>query len=418
MNPAILAHGTGPGHDLPVPLFYAIAGGALAVFVSFLAMGLLWPESRLRGGSAGRPVVPLRRFVDAPATRWTLRLLTLAVTAFVVVRAATLPDDSHMNPAASVVYGVFWVGLVVASLLFGPVWRVLNPLRTVHESVALLLRRDPRRGRWRLPSRVGYWPAAAGLFAFAWMELVSPAPSSTGTLLWYFGGYAAVHLVAATAFGSRWFDRGDAFEAYSGLIGRLAVIGRRDDRDIVLRSPLNGLDSVRAAPGLVAVVCVLLASTGYDSVTVLWDYGTVASGTAGLLVAVALVAALYGLCVSAAGAIGRRRRVAGLFAHSLVPIIVGYLIAHYITLLIGEAQRALVLSTGAEWSINESPLPASAVAAIQVVAIIAGHVVGVVAAHDRAVRLFEPRTAVSGQIPMMLLMITLTIGGLSLLAAG
>jgi hypothetical protein len=39
----ILAHGTGPGHDLPVPLFYVIAGGALAVFVitglSLLAVG-------------------------------------------------------------------------------------------------------------------------------------------------------------------------------------------------------------------------------------------------------------------------------------------------------------------------------------------------------------------------------------------
>lgn len=39
----ILAHGTGPGHDLPVPLLYAVAGGALALFVitglSLLAVG-------------------------------------------------------------------------------------------------------------------------------------------------------------------------------------------------------------------------------------------------------------------------------------------------------------------------------------------------------------------------------------------
>lgn len=44
MSPAVLAHGTGPGHDLPVPLFYAIAGGALAVVASSLAMGMLWPD--------------------------------------------------------------------------------------------------------------------------------------------------------------------------------------------------------------------------------------------------------------------------------------------------------------------------------------------------------------------------------------
>lgn len=418
MSIAALAHGTGPGHDLPVPLFYAVAGGALAVFASFLAMGMLWPESRLRGAGAGRPVPRLRRLADSVATRWTLRLAVLAATVFIVVRAATLPDDPHVNPAASVVYAVFWVGLVVASLLFGPVWRVLNPLRTVHELAALALRFDPRHGRWRLPAWLGYWPAAAGLLAFVWMELVSPAPSSTATLAWYFGGYAVVHLSAAAAFGSRWFDRGDAFEVYSDLIGRLAFVGRRDDGEIVLRSPLNGLDSLRAAPGLVTVGCVLLASTGYDSVTVLWDYGTVAAGTAGLLIAVTAVAALYWLCVTAAGVIGGRRRVAGLFAHSLLPITVGYLIAHYITLLIGEAQRAFVLSTGVTWTIDESPLPPSLVAAIQVLAIIVGHVLGVIAAHDRAVRLFEPRTAVAGQVPMMLLMVTLTIGGLTLLAAG
>jgi hypothetical protein len=42
----------------------------------------------------------------------------------------------------------------------------------------------------------------------------------------------------------------------------------------------------------------------------------------------------------------------------------------------------------------------------------------VIAAHDRAVRLFEPRTAISGQVPLMVLMVIVTITGLSLLAVG
>ena len=65
----ILAHGTGPGHDLPIPLFYAVAGGALAVFVSFLAVGLLWPESRLRG-ARWSAVRRSHRSLSRPCRSW------------------------------------------------------------------------------------------------------------------------------------------------------------------------------------------------------------------------------------------------------------------------------------------------------------------------------------------------------------
>lgn len=414
----IFAHGTGPGHDLPVPLFYAIAGGALAVFVSFLAMGVLWPESRLRGAAAGRALPALTRFVDAPATRWTLRLVTLAITVAVIVRGAMLPDNSHVNPVPSVVYAVFWVGLVLASLAFGPVWRLLNPLRTVHAAMSRLLGRDPRDGVWALPRWIGYWPAAIGLTAFVWLELVSFDPDSVAGLARFFLAYAGVHLAGAVAFGSRWFDRGDAFEVFSDLIGRLAFFGRRNDGAIVVRSPLNGLDTLRPAPGLVAVICVMLASTAYDTVTALWRYGTVTVGTIGLLAAIAIVIVLYSVAARAAGIVGKRRGTVAAFAHSLIPIAVGYLIAHYLAYLLGEAQRAAVLMAGSNAQINEALLPAGLLAVVQVGAIITGHVLGVISAHDRAVRLFEPRLAVAGQAPMLVLMVIVTIGGLILLASG
>jgi hypothetical protein len=52
---------------------------------------------------------------------------------------------------------------------------------------------------------------------------------------------------------------------------------------------------------------------------------------------------------------------------------------------------------------------------IQVVAIVTGHVMGVVLAHERAVTLFERRVAVIGQVPLLVLMVGYTIGGLLLL---
>lgn len=117
---------------------------------------------------------------------------------------------------------------------------------------------------------MGYWPAALGLVAFAWLELVSPTAMSVNTILTFFGIYAAVHLAGAAVFGSLWFTRCDSFEVLSDVVGRLSPFGRRSDRRLVLRNPLNGLDSLRAAPGLSAVVRVLLATTAFDSLRSAW----------------------------------------------------------------------------------------------------------------------------------------------------
>jgi hypothetical protein len=65
----------------------------------------------------------------------------------------------------------------------------------------------------------------------------------------------------------------------------------------------------------------------------------------------------------------------------------------------------------------EPPLAPGGIATLQVVAIVIGHVLGVVAAHDRSVRLFPPARAVAGQLPLLALMIAYTVGGLTLLLA-
>lgn len=434
-----LAHGVGGRHDLPIPLFYALAGAVTAVFVSFLALGLLWATSKFRGDTAGWPLPrPVQRVVDGAGFRWTLRAAALAVTGFVAV-AAVFGPDNESNPAAGFVYVLFWVGLVPASLLFGPVWRAVNPLRTLHGIAVTASGRDPAAGRLRLPRWVGYWPAAAGLLAFTWLELVAPQRTSTDTLLLWFACYAGIHLLAATVYGSRWFDRCDAFEVYSGFIGRLAPLGRREDGRLVLRNPFDGLDGLPVAPGVVATVSVMLGSTGFDgfSGSPLWtgvaqagSLPPAVAGTFGLLAAITLVALLYVTCICAAAArtaepVGT---LAGRFAHSIVPVAVGYLIAHYFSLFVFAGQRTLIrasdpLGTGLDLfgttglTVNLSAVSPGAIATVQVAAIVTGHVLGVVAAHDRAVRLFPARRAVAGQVPLLLLMVSYTLGGLILLFA-
>ncbi|MGW0395599.1 hypothetical protein ACWDYJ_32950 [Streptomyces sp. NPDC003042] len=426
----LLAHGIGSQHDLPISPFYAFAGAFTALFLSFLTLGLLWSVSRFRGDRSGLALpAGLQRVADAPATRTALRGLGLAAALAVLLHLLLGPDDPARNPAPGAVYVLLWVGLVPASLLLGPVWRLLNPLRTLHRLLTLAgaRARGRRPGPGRpLPARVGQWPAAVGLFGFTWLELVAPDPASTTTLLIALALYATAHLLLAARFGERWFTDADAFEAYSDLLARLSPLGRRSDGRLVLRNPFHGLDATPERPGLVATVCVLLGSTAYDGYAddPSWinaiqtsPLGRTPTATLGLLGSIALVATLYCLCAAATRLVsGPHPGPLTAFAHSLVPIALGYLIAHYFSLLVTEGPRTVSMAVGTDNGSEPSPpLGSGGLAALQVIAVVSGHVLGVIAAHDRSVRLFPPAKAVAGQLPLLALMITYTIGGLVLL---
>ena len=57
-------------------------------------------------------------------------------------------------------------------------------------------------------------------------------------------------------------------------------------------------------------------------------------------------------------------------------------------------------------------------AILKVLAVVAGHVVGVVAAHDRAISLLPPRHHVTGQVGLLVVMVAYTATGLYLLMGG
>jgi hypothetical protein len=438
VSPALIAHGVGGRQDLPIPFELAVLGAALALVVSFLVLGLAWKESRYRGDDSGRPLPEaLTRAADSLWTRWTLRVLGLA-SAAVVALAAIAGPDLATNPTAGAVYVLLWVGIVPASLLFGPVWRLVNPVRTVHLLLCRVLRLDPAAGIRRLPSRVGLWPAAVWLLAFTWLELVAPDRATTPVIRAWLATFFGLSLVGAVAFGSRWFGHADPFEAYSTLVGRLSWLGRRRDGRLVARRPLENLDGLPARPGLMAAVAVLLGSTMYDSVSASpwWArlvqgsaFGPTAAGTVGLLATITVVYATFALAVRLAGVVAGLPAGVDRFAHSVLPIAVGYVIAHYLTLFVLEGQHTLVLladplGIGANWfglgNLTESRWLANQptlVASLQVGAIVVGHVLGIVSAHDRAVRLFPPRRALVAQLPMLGVMVGYTVAGLLLLFA-
>jgi hypothetical protein len=436
----LLAHGVGGRQDLPIPFSAALTGAILALLVSFAALGALWTEPRLGDMLArSRPLGgAVQRVAGSPAWGWAWRLAGLVVAAYFCVGLVFGPDQVD-NPTAGAFYVLFWVGLIPLSLLLGPVWRTLNPLRTLHLLACLALRRDPGRGLRPLPARLGYWPAAAGLFAFVWLELVAPERATLPVIGAWLAAYALVMLAGAAVFGARWFDKGDPFEAYASLIGRLAPVTRRDDGVLTWRNSLDGMAGLRPAPGLTVLVVVLLGSTMYDSLSnaPVWVRFVQESplpgpvmGTAGLVGVICLVLLAFLGATGLAGRWGGAEpgTTAGELAHSVVPIAVGYLIAHYYTLFLLEGQRTIALLSDplvngsdwlgtADWTVGGLGNTPAGIAMLQVTVIIIGHVLGTVLAHDRALALFPRRTAVIGQVPLLVLMVYYTVAGLLLLFA-
>lgn len=434
----VLAHGIGGRTDLPVPFWLALWGAGIAVVLSFAALGLLWPTPRLRDDEGRALPGPVAAFAGSPVLLWAARVVVLAATLVLVAAAFAGAPGEESNPLPSFLYVVFWVGLVPASLLFGAFWRAVSPLRTIHLLVSRLSGSDPDDGLRELPPGLGYWPAVAGIAGFVWLELVAPdrnAPRMLGVVLVVYG---SAHLVGASLYGAGWFARAEAFEVYSTLIGRLSPFGRLPDGRLALRNPLGGLSGVLPEPGLVTFVAVLLGSTAFDGVTrSRWwasfagdenGWAGVPKGTLGLVLCCGVVAGTYVLATRAAGRPARADGdpLPGAFVHSVVPIAVGYAIAHYFSFLMLEGQQAWILAsdpfaTGADWfgtadwTIDFTRVTARVIASTQIGAIVVGHVLGVVAAHDRAVSLFNGRAAVQGQYPLLAVMVAYTLGGVALL---
>ncbi|MGI3783243.1 MAG: hypothetical protein ACRYG2_20965, partial [Janthinobacterium lividum] len=165
-------HGIASRHDLPLPFSFVLVGAGLALVVSFVVLGVAWKRPRF--ATVGGLALPrLTRVVDAPATRTVARVLVLVLFAWVAL-ALSAGRDLLTNPAFGFVFVWMWVGLVPLSILLGPFWRVVNPLRTLHRLLCAVARTDPREGLAELPTRVGRWPGALLLAAFTWLELVQP----------------------------------------------------------------------------------------------------------------------------------------------------------------------------------------------------------------------------------------------------
>ena len=212
-----IAHGLVARSDLPIPEWLFGWAAAMVLVVSFAALAVLWPEPRSSASTGAAPGALGRVLGSRPLAVLcgAIGVLLLGVVVYSGLRGT---QSATANFAPTFVYVAFWLGLVAASVLLGDVFRAFNPWRAAGRAVAFVARlvsRTDLPAPLPYPERLGRWPAAAGILAFAALELVAsngdnPENVAIATLI-----YSAATFVAMALYGGR-VDR-----ARGGLLGVL-----------------------------------------------------------------------------------------------------------------------------------------------------------------------------------------------------
>jgi hypothetical protein len=210
------------------------------------------------------------------------------------------------------------------------------------------------------------------------------------------------------------------------------------------------LPRLDVTPGTVLFVIVMIGTVTFDGFSQgqLWkdisvdladavdgivglDAAPKVVGTLGLLAGVAAIGLFYRLGIDGARSVGGdldARRLRSGFVHSLVPIAMAYVAAHYLSYLLFEGQAMLYLASdpfGEGWDLFGSAdrgidftyLSQNAIWYLQVGFVVVGHVAALVLAHDRALALYrDPKLAVRSQYWMLAVMVGFTSLALWLLA--
>ncbi len=438
----MFAHGIGERGDLPLPLFLFGWGVAIALVVSFLALGVLWTEPRLRRASTGRVLVPA-----GPALT-TVRLIgqIVAFALYLICFYAGLfgLDSQGANVLPVTLYVTLWVGGQLVGGLIGDLWGAVNPLRTLAwlaERASRLLGRQPSTG----PTTWGHWPATIGLTIFLFYELSHPTGSTPRTLGYAMAAHAAITVAAGFLWGAQWVVAHEPFTVFLAKLGAMGpLFGRKTESggwSLGVRAPMSGLSQMEVKSGTVLLILVAIGGTSFDGFSESErgrkvfieqlglranDWSLAQAEFGAMVISIALVALLYLIGVWWIASVTDMPfdRAWQEFAPSLVPIAFGYAVAHYFQLFMDESQSFVFRLSdpfGRGWDLFGGSdnliwrIDPDITAWVQLFAILIGHIGAVLVAHDRAVESFPAGKSSQSQFAMLFVMVGYSVLGLWLL---
>lgn len=469
------AHAIGGTFQLPVPLWLYLAGAGIAVAASFVVTTFTSRAAHTRPPSATWPIPGGL----ANVARLALRLLGLAWW-FGAIAVGFVVGDISPLPAVLLWIGI-WVGLPIVAVVAGNPWPSLSPFRTTFAALEWAARRtgvDRLDLGLRYPPSLARWPAVLLLGAGIWAELILPGGNVAVTVAMLMTGYTLLTLAGMLLFGQiAWLRNAELFEVELGWFGRIGPLARRSrsaqlcagcdeacdsrrcldcpecsvaaddaERGPELRPWFVGLTAVgRPNWSDVAFIVLVLAGVTYDGMreTAIGAfllstlYPPIASilgatnaitflviETLQLLIVFALFLGAFVAIVTGTHALGNARsrgslgEQAGRYAVPLLPIAGGYLIAHYLTLVLQGVVwlPSLVADPLMSLAPQLDAIPVVLVWYLSVAAIVGGHIAGIVHAHRLALRDAPGRATVAG-LPMVALMFGYTVLSLWIIAA-
>ncbi len=433
---------TGSRFDAPLPLSWLFVGAAGAVAVTALWLAV---TGRTSTSTDSRAVAT----VDARTAR-RLRVgaggvFFLGVVAALVVGVVGRQVAAE-NVATVFTWPVWFRGLGLLAILIGSPWPALSPWRNCYRGLCWLEGGQPAVLK-RYPARLGSWPALAGfLLLVGIVENLTVIPRSPAATTVVIAVYALAMLAGGVLFGPKWFERADPLGVLYRLFGRVAGLDtdRTDDGAVELsvRPPWQGCTVPVSGLPIVAFIVAAVYTVSFDGFTNTRLYRTVlftARGTLGtgpptdiLLYAVGLVAFLAAFVATIGagnalptGAVDRAsgpeprwsgwRDALGAFAPTVLPIAAAYDVAHNYPYVVRSSARLFELVV-ASVGVDTGPLAPlgwlslPAFWGTQVVLIVVGHVIAVVAANQVAVERYASLSAARrAHLPLVVLMVCYTV---------
>ncbi|SFU98312.1 hypothetical protein [Halomonas korlensis] len=450
----VQAHAFGARYDLPLPLGLYLAAAGVAVAASFVGALIFLHAGRVRTLHLDIPVP-----ANAGRTLSTMLGISGVLGLAILLGAAFFgPQEAVRNLATVWVWVIWWVGFLLFSALVVCLWPQIDPFRRLAALLAWVAGRPWARSAADLPSAAGLL-APAGLLAIAWIELVSDwseDPRALGLLVTV---YLVIALLGGLVWGQQWFRVADPLSRIFEVLGRVAPLSVASRTALRVRPPGVGL-LARSEPicGEVALVTGLVGIVLFDGLSetpawaavldfvsesrslrpsLLWlrDQGIdliKLIRTVGLFAIVVSFYGIYWLLIVLMRALtGGGLTIGQLgrgFVGTLLPIAVAYHLSHYISYLLIAGQ--LFFPTVSDpfglgwdlfgtrnWSIDISVIGAEQIWWIAFTALIGGHALSVLIAHQRALQFFrDARRAALSQVPMTMAMVGLTVLSLWILS--
>ncbi len=425
-----------PSVILTLPTGHYILGAAVTVALTAMlgAMAQRLPTMQ------AHLIYERRAWVPVSVTSYISFLCFLGL---VVIGFYGSRDPMH-NLMTLVFWTGVWIALPLASMVFGNLWRALNPWTAPVRIARILLGRTRGIGL----RRFGYWPAVLGYAGFGWFQIVSLSPDDPAVLAQAALIYWLVIFVLAVAEGDDWLPQGEFLTVFFGYIAKIAPVWLdQDGQRARLFVGVPGAQVLRMealTPSAIAFVTLALAVLTFDGLSeTFWWMGLIGQNpleftgrsavvwvnSTGLVSVWVLTASLILAALRVSSWIGGAGFSAGPVVLSFLAIAAGYHAAHHLVTLLTTGQYTLAalddplfrgdsllglpfayvsfgfLTDGASMSL---------IYAAQFSAILGAHILAVILTLKLAGR--NGTMPVSAHLPTTVLMVAYTVLGLWLLS--